>query len=124
MITEKTPTPPTNNALVALFAFIIVVTIGVGVTLLFFTVSSASARLYYAQLIAADQLVLQANLTILQNETRVTLADTVVLQGIIVYEQGLVREVSDLIDETNCRGVETINGVTPGVVDRNFNVTG
>jgi hypothetical protein len=116
---------PTHNALVALFAGIMVVTIGVGVTLLFFTVSSASQRLYYADLIEADQLVLQANLTVLQADARVTLADTEILQGIVAYEQDLVREISDLIDETNCRGVETINNVTADFGNgRNFNLTG
>lgn len=35
------------------------------------------------------------------------------------------KQVSDLIDETNCRGVETINGVTPDYGNnRTFNITG
>lgn len=121
----KTTQPTTHNALVALFAFVMVATIGTGVTLLFFTVSSATTRLYYASLIETDQRALQANLTILQPEARASLADTLILQGIIVDEQLLVRRVSDLIDETNCRGVESINGVLPDYGNgRNFNLTG
>ena len=124
-VVTKNPTKETHNGLVALFAGIVVITIGVGLTLLFFTVSSATTRLYYADLIAAEQLVLQANLTVLLYEAPITLADTVILQGIIVEEQALVRQISDLIDETNCRGVETINNVTADFGNgRNFNLTG
>lgn len=94
---QQKPKVLTNNALVALFAFLLVATIGSGVTLLFFTVSSASTRLYYADLIEASQLAIQANITVLQAEARVTLADTVTLQGIIVVEQGLVQQVSYLV---------------------------
>jgi hypothetical protein len=125
MIVEKKPAVATSNALVGLFAFILVATAGSALTMLFFTVSSATTRRYQASLIEADQLIIQANLTVLQADARVTLADTEVLQGIIVIEQGLVVQVSDLIDETNCRGVETINGVTPDYDNnRTFNLTG
>ncbi len=109
----------------ALFAFIIVATLAIGIPLIFFVDIDTTPRIAEALYIADQQAILLYNISYDFNQTTAMFVDLIRLDEIILSEELEVLNISNWLDILDCIGVKTINGnsASPNP-ERNFTFYG
>lgn len=109
----------------ALFAFVIIATLAIGIPLIFFVDIDTTARISEAIYIANEQDILLYNISYDFNRTTEMFSNLILLDDIILYEQWQVLNISNWVDALDCVGVKSINGNTASPnPERNFTFDG
>lgn len=109
----------------AIFAFVIIATLAIGIPLIFFIDINTTPRIIEALYVADQQAILLYNISSDFNATTSMFNDIIILDNIIAFEQWQVINISNWVDTLDCIGVKSINGNTASPnPERNFTFDG